>query len=398
MTDVLLSTPSVAGVRPEAQLAPTSGIVDVFNYGRNRKGLIPLWVGEGDMPTPTFICDAGTRSLAAGETFYTYQRGIPDLREALARYHERVYGKPTDPERFFVTSGGMHAVQIAVRLAAGNGEEVLIPTPAWPNFAGVVTVAGARAVSVPLIADDAGWRLDLDRLAAAITPRTRAVVINSPANPTGWTASETDLRRILDLAREFGLWIIADEIYGRFVYETGPNAGAAPAPSFRDVMDAQDRVLFVQTFSKNWAMTGWRMGWLEAPVELGQIIENLIQYSSSGTPVFHQRAGVAALDQGETFLADQIARARRGREIVGRLSETGRVALPPPAGAFYAFLRVIGARDSRDVAIRLIDEANVGLAPGSAFGAGGEGHLRLCFARKAEDLDEAVRRLSRALA
>ena len=140
------------------------------------------------------------------------------------------------------------------------------------------------------------------------------------------------------------------------------------------------------------------MGWLEAPVELGQIIENLIQYSSSGTPVFHQRAGVAALDQGETFLADQIARARRGREIVGRLSETGRVALPPPAGAFYAFLRVIGARDSRDVAICLIDEANVGLAPGSAFGAGGEGHLRLCFARKAEDLDEAVRRLSRALA
>ena len=398
MTNVLLSAPIVGGLRPEAQFAPTSGIVDVFNYGRNRHGLIPLWVGEGDMPTPAFICDAATRSLAAGETFYTYQRGIPELREALARYHQRLYGGPADPERFFITSGGMHAAQIAVRLAAGTGEEVLIPTPAWPNFAGAITVAGARPVSVPLVADESGWRLDLDRLAAAITPRTRAVVINSPANPTGWTASEADLRQILEIARQSGLWIIADEIYGRFVYETGPNAGETPAPSFRDVMAAQDRVLFVQTFSKNWAMTGWRIGWLEAPVELGQIIENLIQYSSSGTPVFQQRAGVVALDQGEAFLAHQVARARRGRAIVGQLPETGRIALPPPAGAFYAFLRVIDAKDSRDVAIRLIDQANVGLAPGSAFGAGGEGHLRLCFARKAEDLEEAVRRLSRAFA
>jgi aspartate/methionine/tyrosine aminotransferase len=398
MTNVLLSDPIVEGLRPEAQFAPTSGIVDVFNYGRNRQGLIPLWVGEGDMPTPAFICDAAKRSLAAGETFYTYQRGIPELREALARYHERLYGGPADPERFFITSGGMHAAQIAVRLAAGTGDDVLMPTPAWPNFAGAVTVAGARPVSVPLVADESGWRLDLDRLAAAITPRTRAVVINSPANPTGWTASETDLRHILDIARKSGLWIIADEIYGRFVYETGPNAGEGPAPSFRNVMSARDRVLFVQTFSKNWAMTGWRLGRLEAPVELGQIIENLIQYSSSGTPVFHQRAGVVALDQGEAFLGHQVARARRGRAIVGRLSDTGRVALPPPAGAFYAFLRVVDATDSRDVAIRLIDQANVGLAPGSAFGAGGEGYLRLCFARKAEDLEEAVRRLSRALA
>jgi aspartate/methionine/tyrosine aminotransferase len=398
MTNVLLSTPMVAGVRPEAQFAPTSGIVDVFTYGRNREGLIPLWVGEGDMPTPAFICDAAARSLAVGETFYTYQRGIPELREAIARYHDRLYGGPSDSERFFVTSGGMHAAQLAVRLAAGTGEEVLIPTPAWPNFAGVVTVGGARPVSVPMVANESGWHLDLDRVAAAITPRTRAVVINSPANPTGWIASEPDLRRILDLARQFGLWIIADEIYGRFVYDTGPNAGGGRGPSFRDIMEPQDRVLFVQTFSKNWAMTGWRLGWLEAPVELGQMIENLIQYSSSGTPVFIQRAGVVALDQGETFLADQVARARRGREIVGRLSETGRFALPSPAGAFYAFLRVIGAEDSRAVAVRLIDEANVGLAPGSAFGPGGEGHLRLCFARKAEDLEEAVQRLSRAIA
>jgi aspartate/methionine/tyrosine aminotransferase len=392
-----VSTPPVFALRPEAENAPNSGIVDVFNFGRGRKGLIPLWVGEGDLPTPGFICDAATRSLAAGETFYTYQRGIPELREALARYHERVYERPSDPERFFVTSGGMPAAMMAIRMTAGTGDEVLIPTPAWPNFVGAITVAGARPVGVPLTMTSTGWVLDIERLAEAVTPRSRAVVINSPANPTGWTASESDLRQILDLARRRGLWIIADEIYGRFVYDSERTVGTGRAPSFRDVMSPEDRILFVQTFSKNWAMTGWRLGWLEAAPALGQVIENLVQYSTSGTPVFIQRAGVAALDEGEEFVAHQIARARQGREIVGRLTETGLVDLPPPAGAFYAFLKLRAPGRSTDLAIRLIEEANVGLAPGSAFGEGGEGYQRLCYARKPEDLEEAVRRISAAL-
>jgi aspartate/methionine/tyrosine aminotransferase len=392
-----LSALLALGLRPEAEHAPSSGIVDVFNYGRNREGLIPLWVGEGDLPTPSFICEAAAASLARGETFYTYQRGIPELRQAIASYHERVYGLPADPERFFVTCGGMHAVQTAVRMVAGNGDEVLVPTPAWPNFVGALTVAGARPVSVPLAKDEGGWRLDLSRLAAAVTPRTRAIVINSPANPTGWTATEADQRAILDLARRRGLWIIADEIYGRFVFDPALKIGTGRAPSFRDVMTDEDRVLFVQTFSKNWAMTGWRLGWLEAPAALGQVIENLVQYSNSGVATFIQRAGVAALEQGEAFLADQIARAARGRTLVGELTKTGRVELPAPSGAFYAFFKVPGVA-SRDIAIRLIEEANVGVAPGSAFGEGGEGHVRLCFLRKSEDIEEAVARINRALA
>jgi aspartate/methionine/tyrosine aminotransferase len=389
--------PPVFELRPEAEHAPNSGIVDVFNFGRGRQGLIPLWVGEGDMTTPSFICEAATRSLAAGETFYTYQRGIPELREALARYHERLYGLPSDPERFFVTSGGMPAAMMAIRMVAGTGDEVLIPTPAWPNFVGAITVAGARPVGVPLEWSERGWSLDLDRLAQAITPHAKAIVINSPANPTGWTASEADLRGILDLARRRGLWIIADEIYGRFVYDPDLMVGEGRASSFRDVMSPDDHILFVQTFSKNWAMTGWRLGWLEAAPQYGQIIENLVQYSTSGTPAFIQRAGVAALEQGEGFVAHQIARAKKGREIVGRLTESGLVDLPPPAGAFYAFLKVRGGGRSKDVAIRLIEEANVGLAPGSAFGEQGEGYLRLCYARKSEDLEEAVRRIALAL-
>lgn len=383
-------------VRPEAVNAPASGIVDVANYGRGRPGLIPLWVGEGDMSTPGFIQEAATRSLAAGETFYTWQRGIPDLRAAIARYMSGLYGQELDEERFFVTSGGMHALQIAVRIVAGAGDEVLVPTPAWPNFMGALTVAGALPVEVPMSLTDTGWFLDPERLAAAIGPRTRALVINSPANPTGWTATRAELATLLDLARRHGLWIIADEIYGRFVYDEAVIEGERAA-SFHDVMSEDDHILFVQTFSKNWAMTGWRIGWIEAPPALGQIIENLIQYSSSGTPVFLQRAGIAALDQGEGFVSDQIARAGRGRDIIcNGLLATNRVRLPLPAGAFYAFFEVPGV-DSRELALRLVDEANVGVAPGAAFGEVGGSCLRLCFARKHDDLEETVRRVAPVL-
>jgi len=391
-----VSIPSTFNLREEALQAPTSGIVDVFSYGRSKPGIIPLWVGEGDLSTPSFICDAAARSLQDGETFYTYQRGIPDLRQAIARYHETVYRKAFDPERFFVTSGGMPAMQIAFRMVCGTGDEVLIPTPAWPNFVGAITIAGARPVAVPMNIDEKGWHLDVERLEKAITPRTRVVVLNSPSNPTGWTASHDDLRAVLAMARKHGLWIVADEIYGRFIHDPALTTDGR-APSFRDVMAPEDRILFVQTFSKNWAMTGWRLGWLEAPPELGQVIENLVQYQTSGTPTFIQRAGVAAIEQGEEFLASQIAKAKLGREIVKRLAETGLVELPPPSGAFYAFLKIKGAKSSKDVAFRLIDEANVGLAPGNAFGEAGEGYLRLCYLRKAEDLEEAVKRIAAAL-
>ena len=286
-------------------------------------------------------------------------------------------------------------MQIAFRMLAGNGDEVLVPTPAWPNFAGAISIAGARPVPVPMIIDAKGWHLEFERLEQAITPRTRVLVINSPSNPTGWVASHDDLRAALDLARRHGLWIVADEIYSRFVHDPALTIDGR-TPSFRDVMEPEDKIIFVQTFSKNWAMTGWRLGWIEASPALGQVIENLVQYQTSGTPVFVQRAGVAAIEQGEDFLGDQIAKARRGREAVGRLAETGLVELPPPNGAFYAFLKIKGATSAKDIAFRLIDEANVGLAPGSAFEAG-EGYLRLCYLRKPEDVEEAVRRIGEAL-
>lgn len=381
--------PFLERVREHVRALPESGIVEVMNYGRSRPGMIPLWAGEGDVPTPGFICEAAAAALHAGETFYTWQRGLPELRTAIARYMAATYAIPENPDRYFVTGSGMQAIHIALAMAVGAGDEVIIPSPSWPNAAAAAQKAGARPVFVPFTYDANGFSLDHDRLAAAITPRTRAIFLNTPANPTGFVATREDLVAVLALARRHGLWIIADEIYGRFYY------GAAPrAPSFHDVMEEDDHILFVQTFSKNWAMTGWRVGWIEAHPRFGQIIENLIQYSTSGVAAFMQRGAVAALEQGEAFVHEQIARARAGRDLVGdALIGTGRVDLVKPPGAFYLFFRINGRPDVRSLGLTLVDEANVGLAPGTAFGPGGEGFMRLCFARGDVQLAEASRRL-----
>ncbi|MFS8036076.1 pyridoxal phosphate-dependent aminotransferase [Xanthobacter sp. AM11] len=381
--------PYLARVRDHIRALPESGIVEVMNYGRDRPGMIPLWAGEGDVQTPAFICEAAAAALHAGETFYTWQRGLPELRAAIARYMARLYGVPEDPSRYFVTGSGMQAIQIALAMALGAGDEVILPSPSWPNAAAAAQKAGARPVFVPFAYGPSGFALDHERLAAAVTGRTRAIFLNTPANPTGFVATRADLEAVLALARRHGLWIIADEIYGRFYYGDAPRA-----PSFHDVMDADDHILFVQTFSKNWAMTGWRMGWVEASPKLGQIIENLIQYSTSGVAAFMQRGGVAALDQGEAFVAEQIARARRGRDLVGdALLATGKVDLVKPPGAFYLFFGMAGHGDVASLGLTLVDEANVGLAPGTAFGPGGEGFMRLCFARGEAQLAQAAARL-----
>jgi len=386
----------LAEIRPAIREVAPSGIVEVFDYGRGRQGLIPLWVGEGDLPTPSFISEAAKASLDNGETFYTAQGGISDLREAIAAYMTRVYGAAPGggafaPKQFFVTIGGMHAIEIATRLVTGPGDEALIPSPAWPNFVGAVESAGARAVHVRL--DETGrWSLDPQKLAAAVTPATRAIFLNSPANPTGFIATREEISATLEIARRHDLWIIADEIYGRVTYD------GQRAPSFHDVMAPDDKIMFVQTLSKNWAMTGFRVGWLEAPPALGPLIENLVQFTSSGVPVFTQRAAIAALNEGEGFLAGQIERCRRSRDILCEgLLATGRVRFFEPEAAFYLFCAVDGFDDARALAFRLVDEAGVGVAPGTAFGPGGEGRLRLCFARDPAEIEEATRRMARWL-
>ena len=373
---------------------PESGIVEVFNYGRNRPGIIPLWIGEGDLPTPQFICDAAYASLRAGETFYTYQRGIPELRAALAGYHGRLYGKTFDAENFFVTGSGMQSIQLAAQAVAGPGDEVVIPSPAWPNYPAALRINAVKPVEVPMTFGDGRWHLDLDRLFDSCTDRTRAIFLNSPSNPLGTILSEAELVAVRDFVRARGLWLIADEVYARFFYGDD-GSDRKVAPSILDICEPDEQVISVNTFSKNWAMTGWRVGWLVAPAVIGQKIENLIQYNTSGVPAFSQRACVTAIEQGEAFVEEQIARARTGRDIVcGVLAETGRVRFQVPDGAFYLFFAIDGEDDSRSLAKRLIDETGVGLAPGTAFGPGGENFFRLCFLRSSDGLNDAMERLS----
>jgi len=384
-----LHAPITSYLRPEARLAPESGIVAVMNHGRGKEGLIPLWAGEGDLPTPEFITRAAMEALAAGETFYTWQRGIPELREALARYHKRHFGRDFAAEEFLVTGSGMQSIQLAIDAVAGAGDEVAYLSPAWPNLAAAAGVGGVTPVPVHLDWSDNGWACDVDKVTAAITPRTRALFVNTPSNPTGWTADIDTLKALLSLAREKGLWIIADEIYSLFYY------GGRRAPSFMDVMEPEDRILFVNSFSKNWAMTGWRVGWIKVHPDLQDVFENLIQYSTSGVAQFMQRGAVAALDQGDAFIASQVERAHKARDIVCKiLRDTGRARFSVPAGAFYLYFSIDGITDVRQAAFDIVDQANVGLAPGTAFEKDGAGFFRICFHRRLDPVEESANRLA----
>lgn len=385
----------LASIRPMAAELPESGIVEVFNYGRERPGLVPLWVGEGDLPTPSFISEAAIRALREGHTFYTYQRGIPALRQALADYLTRHFEIALEPERIIVTGSGMQAIQQTLQTLAGPGDEVVVIAPVWPNIFAAIQMQEAVIRSVPLQLKDSGWQLDLDQLFTTCGSRTRAIFVNSPGNPTGWIMEPDDMIRLRDFARARGLWIIADEVYARFVYDR------PRLTSFLEITSPDDRLIVTNTFSKNWAMTGWRVGWVVIPqsLALAQVFENLVQYNTSGVPAFLQYGCVAALTEGDGFVDEQIERCRAGRELVcDALSGLPGVNFSPPSGAFYLFFRIEGVTDSTAYAKRLVDIANVGLAPGIAFGRAGEGAFRLCFAASLATLSTGVQRLRTALA
>ena len=394
--DVLEGRSPIGGLRPGIAGLLESGIVELVNYGRERDGLIPLWVGEGDLPTARYITAAASRGLEAGHTFYTYQRGIPALRSAVAAYLTRHYGVPVGMERILITGGGMQAIMLTLQALLDPGDELVVATPVWPNIMQAAEVIGGRLRPVPMdLHPDRGWTVDLDRMFDTVGPRCKALFVNSPGNPTGTVLHRDALLAIRDFARRRGLWVISDEVYGRLCYAGRPRQ---PAPSFLEIMDPEERLVVVNSFSKNWAMTGWRVGWATAPASLGQVYENLIQYNLSGVAEFMQEAALTAVTQGEDHVAALIDRCRAGRDLVcDRLSTMPRVRFARPEGAFYLFFEVDGEDDSRVLAKRLVDQANVGLAPGSAFGPGGQRALRLCFAGSEGRLTEAMDRLQPVL-
>ena len=383
----------IAPIRPAIEALEDSRIVEVWKLGFQIPDVIGLWVGEGDLPTPAFICDAAAEALKRGDTFYTHKRGIPELRQALIDYHQRIYRIRLADDRIAVTSAGMNAMMLAMECLVGPGDNAVCVTPVWPNIFATIEITGGQVRQLPLDPTPVGWQLDLERLFAACDAHTRVIYLASPGNPSGWVMPRAQQQALLDFARKRGIWIVADEVYARIVYD-----GAQAAPSFLELAEPDDALVVVNSFSKAWAMTGWRIGWMIMPARLTAVVDKIIEFNTSGAQPFLQRGCVAALTQGEPFVAEMVARYRTGRDLVlQRLGAMPRVRIVRPEAAFYLMFGVDGVTDSLAFAKRLVTETGVGLAPGSAFGPGGEGHLRLCFAASLDRLSQAMDRLEAAL-
>ncbi len=374
--------PAISGLRD-------SLIRRISIEGAGLDDVIPLWFGEPDDTTPAFIRAAAKRSLDAGETFYAPNRGIEQLREVLADYMTKLHQRPIDVSRVTVSASGMNAIMLAMQMLVEQGDNVVVVTPVWPNCVETAHVMGAETRPAALALIDGRWQLDLDRLVALMDENTRAVFVNSPGNPTGWVMGREQQHQLLTVCRMRGITIIADEVYNRlcFVQER--------APSFLDIAEPEDRVISINSFSKTWSMTGWRLGWLTHPANLGDPLAMLTEYNIASPTTFVQHAGVTAVRDGEAHVDQIVARYQRNRDLVfQRLAALPRVSVARPDGAFYAFFALDGMTDSYAFAKQLLLTARVGIAPGAAFGDAGEGWLRLCFAATTETLSQAMDRLA----
>jgi aspartate/methionine/tyrosine aminotransferase len=399
-------------LRPLIDDLPASKIREVANAAMDRRDVLAFWFGESDETTPIFIRDAAVASLAAGETFYSHNLGLAELREAIAGYVSSLH-PAIGSDRIAVTSSGVSALMLAMQALVGAGDEVVAVVPVWPNLTAQPAILGAHVTRFALRPDTGGeWRLDVGALCRAVTHRTRVLLVNSPNNPTGWTLTRDEQRVLLEHCRSTGTWIVADEVYERVYFgDGGRTVAAAPsfafgeagagsaAPSFLDIADPDDRLIVVHSFSKSFLMTGWRLGWLVVPPGTAASFAKLIEFNTSCAPVFVQRAGLAALANASGFVPGLVERLRNCRDtLLPLLREIPGVQVATPRGGLYAFLRVPGSGDSLAFAKRLVQEGGVGIAPGAAFGAEGEGWLRWCFAsRDPARLGAGAERLARFL-
>jgi aspartate aminotransferase len=381
-----------APVRPFTDTLIGSRIRALANTGLGRRDIIALWFGESDRTTPAFINEAAKRALDQGHTFYTLNRGIHELRAAIATYITRLRGRSMGEDRITVTASGVSAIMLVMQALVDPGDNVVMVTPLWPNCGEAVRMMGGEPRRVALQPGLAGWHLDLERLFAACDSRTRAIFVNSPGNPTGWMMSAEDLAALLDFCRKRRIWAVGDDVYERIVFDR------PRAPSLLDFATADDPVISVNSFSKSWCMTGWRLGWVVTPPALGEQLGKFNEFNISGATSFVQHAGVAAIEQGEGYIAEMVADYSRSRElVVQRLNGFKRVHLTRPQGGFYAFFTVDGLSDSFTAAEQIFRQTSVGLAPGIAFGPEGEGFLRLCFATNQARVSEALDRLAEVL-
>lgn len=354
-----------------------SKIREVANAGLGRADVLAFWFGESDEVTPDFIRQAAIDSLQQGETFYAHNLGLPELRDAISSYLSERHGTVA-PNRLAVTSGGVNGLMLAMQALVNPGDQVVVVTPVWPNLTAQPLILGGQLHTVALEPQAGRWRLPMDKLLAAITPQTRLLVLNSPNNPTGWTLSREEQRTLLGHCRQTGTWILADEVYENLYYLT---SAQGCAPSFLDISQPDDRLVVAHSFSKSFLMTGWRLGWLVLPASMTEQIGKLIEFNTSCASSFVQRAGVVAMQRASEVTPRVVAHLTQCRNnLVGELQGLPGVELALPDGGMYAFFRLPGHADALQTAKRLVAEAGLGLAPGSAFAPEAEGWLRWCFA------------------
>jgi aspartate/methionine/tyrosine aminotransferase len=334
-----------------------------------------LYFGESDMSTPEFICRAAYEALQQGHTFYTNTAGYLELREAIVKKFNEVHGVQYRPTEVLCTAGAVMAIHMAMRSCLDPGDNVIIVTPTWPVFSSIVTLFGAEARPVPLEEIKDGFALDIDRIRQAIDGRTRMLIINSPSNPTGWVINESEQRALLDLAVQHDFVILADEVYDRIVFDR------PSAPSFAKIVTDKDHLVVINSFSKTYNMTGWRLGYALTSEPLAKLMTKLGEFIISNPAALVQRAGIVALRDGEPYIQEIREKYARQRQVaIEKLRSVPNVTLPIPHGGFYAFPKIDGLQDSLSFAKKLLLESRVGMAPGIAFGASGEGYMRLCFA------------------
>ena len=379
------------------ETVPHSRIRELAEMAMSMDGVLRLYFGESNLPTPEYIKQAAFRAIEQGYTFYTENAGLPSLRRAIAEYYRLLQGVAVDPtSEIVVTASGVQALQVAIRCMLDPGDEALVLTPAWPNGSSIIAMANGVPRQVPQPLCGGRYGIDFDALETALTPRTRLLLYTSPSNPLGWVATDTEQQALLDFARRHRLWLLADEVYDRLFY-SAPRLGL-PVPSILKKAARQDAIVVVQSFSKTYCMTGWRLGWLVAPPALAQKATQLNEFIVSHAPSFTQKAGETALAEGEPELLCMIERLKQNRDLcLEALSAMPGVTVPAPDGAFYVFPRLEGLTDSFAFCKRLLEQQRVGLAPGVAFGAGGEGSVRLCYAADRSVLEPALERLARFL-
>jgi aspartate/methionine/tyrosine aminotransferase len=376
---------------------PHSRIRELAEIAMGMDGVLRLYFGESNLPTPDYIKQAAIRAMQDGFTFYTENAGLPSMRRAIAAHYRRLHGVELDPGgEIVVTASGVQALNVSIRCALDPGDEALVLTPAWPNGSSSAMMANAvvRQIAHPLCGDR--YAIDFDALERAVTRRTRMLLYTSPSNPLGWVATEQEQRGLLEFARRHDLWLIADEVYDRLYYAGGELG--EPVPSILRLAAREDAVMVVHSFSKSYCMTGWRVGWLIARRDAAAKATQLNEFIISHAPSFAQKAGETALAEGEEELRRMLGRLKENRDLcLEALRGVPGVTAPNPDGAFYLFPRVDGLTDSFGFCRRLLEETRVGLAPGVAFGEGGEGSIRICYAAEQSILELAMERLTRFL-